>query len=266
VRAQRIIEHVVHRGVAGLVPRRSAGSRALGVAVLLVVLLVVLLASTLTLYAARARGADLPRCERFAADSVARAHAVSGSGERVVVLGDSYSAGLGLFSPASSWPSRLRGTVHVAGFSGSGFSPGASECAGVSFADRAPAALRGGADLVVVEGGLNDEPGDPSLFRGAVARTVKELRRATGGAPIVLLGPATPGGTPSAALTRIDKDEAAVAKQLRVPYVSPLEERWINPTNVSTLVDPATGHPSTEGHLYFGARLAQALGRIVRTR
>ena len=30
------------------------------------------------------------------------------------------------------------------------------------------------------------------------------------------------------------------------------------------IVDPATGHPSTAGHLYFGGRVAQALETMVR--
>jgi acyl-CoA thioesterase-1 len=239
VRAQRIIEHVVHRGVAGLVPRRSAGSRALGVAVLLVVLLVVLLASTMTLYAARARGADLPRCERFAADSVARAHAVSGSGERVVVLGDSYSAGLGLFSPASSWPSRLAGTVHVAGFSGSGFSPGASECAGVSFADRAPAALRGGADLVVVEGGLNDYDQPLPDVRAGFVRLLRELH----GDRVVVVGPAL-APSRAAAVPRLDTLLAGVAEAHGIRYIR------MSGLDLSYLDDDL--HLTPAGHRAFG--------------
>ena len=59
---------------------------------------------------------------------------VTGSGERVVVVGDSWSAGLGLDDPVQSWPSRLPGRIHVAGFSGTGFSAHASPCGRVSFA------------------------------------------------------------------------------------------------------------------------------------
>src|SRR4051794_35680315 len=89
-------------------------------------------------------GAGRHRCQRFAADSRERAATVTGTGQRVVVIGDSWSAGLGLDRSAVSWPSRLGGAVHVAGFSGSGFSAHASSCDRVSFADRAPRALRPG--------------------------------------------------------------------------------------------------------------------------
>ncbi len=40
--------------------------------------------------------AGVSRCDQFRADSVARAAQVTGRGERVVVIGDSWSAGLGL--------------------------------------------------------------------------------------------------------------------------------------------------------------------------
>ena len=104
---------------------------------------------------------------------------VTGSGERVVVIGDSWSAGLGLDRPVQSWPSRLPGRVRVAGFSGSGFSAKASPCGGVSFADRAPAALRGGADLVVIEGGLNDYDRSRAEIQAGLARVVRAAARPT---------------------------------------------------------------------------------------
>ncbi len=94
-----------------------------------VVLVVTLLIALVSVYVAdRAGGARPTRCERFTAASAARADAVTGSGRRVVVIGDSYSAGLGLTDITGSWPTRLPGEVHVAGFSGSGFAAHASRC------------------------------------------------------------------------------------------------------------------------------------------
>ena len=122
-----------------LLPRRRA--------VLMTVAALVCALTATGILAARAN-ASLSKCQTFASDSVARGRMVTGTGERVVVIGDSWSAGLGLDHPSQSWPSRLPGRVHVAGFSGSGFSEHASPCGRVSFADRAPAALKYGADLV----------------------------------------------------------------------------------------------------------------------
>src|SRR4051794_7256726 len=102
--------------------------RARSVAGVVVVLVVTALSVTLGV---RAQSADATGCERFSAASEARASTVTGSGERVVVIGDSWSAGLGLARPTRSWPAQLPGSVHVAGFSGSGFSLHSSHCDGV---------------------------------------------------------------------------------------------------------------------------------------
>lgn len=47
--------------------------------------------------------------------------------------------------------------------------------------------------------------------------------------------------------------------------ISPVQEHWVNPANVSWIIDPKIGHPTTDGHLFFGARVAQALEAVVRT-
>ena len=159
-------------------------------------------------------GADASRCARFESDSRSRAAAVTGSGLRVVVIGDSWSAGLGLDRSVQSWPSQLPGQVHVAGFSGSGFSEGASSCSEVSFADRAPAALRTGADLVVVEGGLNDADQSDADIRSGFVRLMSELD----GEQVVVIGPAS---APSRAslVPRVDALLASLSARYDVPYV-----------------------------------------------
>ena len=79
---------MIHRGVARHV--------------VVAALFVALVTATLAVHvAARARGAEASRCERFAAASVLRGQAVTGAGAQVVVVGDSYSAGLGLDDPAT---------------------------------------------------------------------------------------------------------------------------------------------------------------------
>ncbi|MFC6345617.1 hypothetical protein ACFP8W_26765, partial [Nocardioides hankookensis] len=55
-------------------------------------LVVLVLATALTVaIGVRAQSADVTRCERFASDSRERAATVTGSGQRVVVIGDSWS-------------------------------------------------------------------------------------------------------------------------------------------------------------------------------
>ena len=213
-------------------------------ALLLVVALVV---ATLVGLAQVRAGAAGNRCDRYAAQSRARAASVTGAGARVVVIGDSWSAGLGLGHPADSWASRLPGAVHVAGFSGSGFAEDASPCAGVSFADRAPAALRGGADLVVVEGGLNDYDQPEVAVRAGFRVLVRDLRAAGVLGRTVVVGPAS-APSRSAAVPHVDALLADLAAAYSLPFVdtSSLELPYLDDRL----------HLTAAGHRTFGDYVA----------
>ena len=210
-------------------------------------LVVVLVSALLAVHlAARARGAEASRCERFEAQSVMRAQAVTGSGPKVVVIGDSYSAGLGLDAPGDSWPTRLDGTVHVAGFSDSGFSVGASGCPGVSFGARAADALRPGTGLVVVEGGLNDHDQSDEAIREGFDQLLARLR----GQRVVVVGP--PSAPARAAdVPRVDGLLAELAEQYGAAYVR--TSGWTLPYLDDGL------HLTPAGHRAFGDAVAHEL-------
>ncbi|GAB6986265.1 SGNH/GDSL hydrolase family protein [Nocardioides pyridinolyticus] len=229
-------------GVAGTGSRWSVRRRT----VALGTLLVLLLAGTLVLQVADRARASADRCETYSAESRQRAAEVTGSGQRVVVIGDSWSAGLGLERLSGSWPSRLDGAVHVAGFSGSGFSARASGCRRVSFAERAPAALRAGADLVVVEGGLNDYDQPDADIRAGFARLMHQLD----GQRVVVVGPAT-APSRAAQVPRVDALLAELAAQQGVPYVR------TSGLKLSYLDDRL--HLTAEGHAAFGDFVSDAI-------
>jgi acyl-CoA thioesterase-1 len=217
------------------------------VAVLFVCLVAAILAVHL---ASRARGADASRCERFAAASVVRSEMVTGSGPRVVVIGDSYAAGLGLDAPGESWPARLDGAVHVSGFSGSGFSRGASGCgAQVSFAARAADAVAGGASLVVVEGGLNDHDRADAEIRAGFDRLMAVLD----GHRVVVVGPPS-APSRAAAVPRVDTLLAGLAAKHDAAYVS--TAGWSLPYAEDRL------HLTPAGHRLFGDRVAAAIADL----
>ena len=134
------------------------------------------------------------------------------------------------------------------------------------FPEAAAALAPVDADLIVLEGGMNDKPGPLTHFWDRVALTVQTLRAKAHGAPLVLVGPASPDGTVPEGLSAIDFEEAGVAQQLGIHYISPLKEGWFNPTNVDGLIDPTTVHPDTAGHAYYAGRLAADLQRFVTTR
>jgi acyl-CoA thioesterase I len=122
-----------------------------------------------------ASGTDNDRCARFAQESAARQHVVTGHGTSTVVIGDSYAAGLGLAHPASAWTRALPGRVQVFAFSGSGFSRGASPCGAVAFDQRVRRALASGPSLVVIEGGLNDYDRTSDEIRAGFRRLLAEV-------------------------------------------------------------------------------------------
>jgi len=213
-------------------------------------LVVVLVGVALSTYLGGvARGSGVNRCQQFRSESLTRASAVAGSGERVVVIGDSWSAGLGLADSTRSWPSRLSGRVAVAGFSGSGFSEGASPCGRVSFADRAPAALRRGADLVVVEGGLNDVDQPAAAIEAGFTRLMDRLA----GQRVVVVGPAA---APSRErwVPRVDALLARLSAAHGVPYIATDDLRL-----------PYLGdrlHLTPAGHRAFGDAVAERLAAL----
>ena len=227
---------MIHRGVARHV--------------VVAALFVALVTATLAVHvAARARGAEASRCERFAAASVLRGQAVSGAGAQVVVVGDSYSAGLGLDDPADSWPSRLPGRIHVAGFSGSGFSRHASRCGDVTFATRAREAVGPGTDLVVVGTGLNDFDQPDADIRAGFDRLMSGLH----GVRVVVVGPPSAPSRASAA-PHVDALLADLSDQYGATYV--------RTSDLSLPYLPDRLHLTPAGHRAFGdavaAQIAQA--------
>ncbi len=195
----------------------------------------------------RASGTTEERCAALAARSAKIASVVvgSGSGRRITVIGDSYAFGTGLDRPGDAWPSRLPGRVTVDGFPGSGFSARASSCPKVSYADRARAAAKG-ADLVVVEGGLNDVN-----RRGLKIRAgFKRLIRALAGHRVVVVGPASAParakGVPRMNALLSELSAEAGVRYLRMSYL-----------DLAYLGDRL--HLTPAGHDAFGRRVARAI-------
>ncbi|WP_322937836.1 SGNH/GDSL hydrolase family protein [Nocardioides bizhenqiangii] len=190
-------------------------------------------------------GADTDRCTEFRAAARERAELVTGTGDDVLVIGDSYSVGLGVRA-AESWPTRLAGRVEVDGFSGSGFSRDASSCGYLSYAVRAARSLPDEPGLVVVEGGLNDVDQPRQAIREGFAALVSALR----GRQVLVVGPA-PAPDRAAAVPAVDRLLARLSEEHGVGYLSMLD------TDLHYLPDGL--HLTADGHREFGDRVAAAL-------
>lgn len=190
------------------------------------------------------------RCARFTADSADRAaHDLGpGTSPTIVVVGDSWSVGLGLDDPATAWPSRLPGRVHVAGYSGSGFSEDASPCGAVSYADRAAGALADAPPgaTVVVEGGLNDwDRTDAEITDG-----FERLLGVVGTHPLLVVGPAAAPAR-AAFVARVDAVLQHLCDAEGVAY--------LDPSGLTLDYLPDGLHPTQAGQERFGGFVAAAL-------
>jgi len=207
---------------------------------------VVLAAAIAAPFWARAHGDSLPaRCAGFEQESVQRAALVTGKGTGTLVVGDSYSVGH-LLTPRQSWPVRLPGRVHVAGFSGSGFAATDSPCGLESYADRAPAALRPGIRRVVVEGGLNDFDQHDGAIAAGFHRLMTELK----GRRVLVVGP-PPAPSRVAEVPRLDALLARLSAGAHVQYLSMAHAR------LDYLPDRL--HPTAGSQRAFGDLVAAAL-------
>ncbi len=214
---------MIHRGNAARLPAVA-------------LLCAVLLAGSLLVFHMSAMADSARHCARFANASATRAAEDTGAGAPVVVIGDSYSVGLGLDRPARSWPAELDGRVHVAGFSGSGFSEGASGCGEVAFADRA-------ADAVDGQPGAGRRRGWPQRLRPVLGRHHGRVRPADAGAG----GPAGRGGRsgarPGAVRTRCHGSTGCSPGSPRsTGRRTSAPPGWTSTTSTTGCTSPRPGH------------------------
>lgn len=212
-----------------------------------------LIAALMAFYVADIADAGPTRCQQHRLDARERAGIVTGEGERVLVIGDSWSVGLGQDDLSRSWAGRLPGEVHVSGFSGSGFSAGASGCGRVSFHDRARTALVVRPRLVVVAGGLNDYD-QPAR---AIDSGFRNLMADLAGQRVVVVGPAT-APLRAGAVPRVDDRLEVLAALYGVPYVRTSD------LDLDYLDDRL--HLTEDGHREFGDAVAERLADVTPAR
>ena len=208
-----------------------------------------LVAVFLGMYAAGRASAVDRRCGQHRDQSAERARLVTGSGDRVSIVGDSWSVGLGLDDLADSWPSRLPGQVRVAGFSGSGYSASASPCGNQSFAARVTPAVTDGAAVVVVQGGLNDfDRTDAAIERG-----FRRLMERLATSYVVVLGPAAAPARDDR-MPRVEADLERLADEYAVPYVATSD------LELDYLDDHL--HLTEGGHQEYGDAVAEGIADV----
>lgn len=183
-------------------------------------------------------------------------------------FGDSLMAGTGA-SPrrpvmARVAAARLGWDVEVDAWGGTGWTT-TGRSPGYLDRLRRPGALSGDYDVVLLEGGTNDARvgSAPAQVRAAVRAGVALVRARQPRAQVVLMGAydPPPPGRVDPRRRAVDDAVADVARELGLPFFSPLSGGWTEGQPPSFL-HPDGLHPSTRGYGVMGSRLADALAAL----
>lgn len=204
------------------------------------------------LYVSMARTRAMDAACRGENTQGAPAHASYGA-TRAAVIGDSWASGYGLDDPTESFAYHLarleKWDVTVSAVSGTGFATD-SGCPN-DYASRVDLVPRD-AEIVVLEGGLNDVGAVEDVRPNAVT-TLTAVRRRAPDATVVVVGPPLMPFRDEQDLRRIDEELAQAADMAGVHYISTLD--WMVETEDEL-------HPTGAAHRAFAQRLRDALRRL----
>jgi len=192
-----------------------------------------------------------------------------------VFFGDSIVAGANTTSSANTFTAVAAADLgwqqSPFGYPGSGFTTPGNYQGGKTYLQRAEG-LRGfTSNVIVIEGGLNDGAAPTQLLRTSMAAFLGRVRTLVPTATLILMGPWSATGTPTAELRRTDATMTSLAKEQGVLYISPIQEKWITGTypktgNARQYISSDGFYPNDDGHAYFGHRLAEDLKRHLPAR
>ena len=170
---------------------------------------------------------------------------VPGDGPRVAVIGDSYSSGDGLDDYTQAWPflfaSQTGDAVSIAAVGWTGFTA-EGVCGDQAFSTRAGAAR--GADIVIVQGGLNDARGGLD-----VEATASALLNEIDAPRVIVVGPVDAPSIDGEG--NVDEQLRSAAVAAGAEYVSTIE--W----DVEFI--PGDDHMTEHGHADYATRLLEAI-------
>ena len=178
----------------------------------------------------------------------------------VTFIGDSWTWGAGatdrrgyavLTAETLGWPS------HVLGIGGSGHAQGGAD----AYAGRIEAAAATDADVIVVQGSLNERHTPEGMLASAPLDTLTRLRAAVDpGTTILVVGASHSPGTPAETIRSINRAIAQAAASVGLEFVDAAAENWTDATDPAAWADP--DHPSDLGHRIMADRLDQRLAGL----
>ena len=188
---------------------------------------------------------------------------LSDAGTRAVIFGDSWTEGFSA-TPHTAGYAYLLGNhfdwaYTVSGAQGTGYSnPGALGVGTYSERfDEFP--IDSAVELLIIQGGLNDVDYPLLNAKEIAVEALVQAELAFPEALIVVLGPA-PNVLPVwPQISAIDDALRAASSEMKLAYISPIQDNWINEANYSEIMDLVTKHPSERGHVYLAQRAATAI-------
>jgi acyl-CoA thioesterase I len=196
-----------------------------------------------------------------AAPSGAVADAASSAGPRVVVLGTSLTAGLGL-DPDSAWPALVQRTADSLGVRVQIDAAGLSGETSAGALRRAAWVLREPADLVVLEVGANDglRGVDPDTTRETLVALVETVRGAQPSARIALVQMEAPPNLGASYTASFRAAYGEAARRTGVPLLPFLLEGVAG----DRTLNQADGiHPNEAGSKVVAATMWRALSPLI---
>jgi lysophospholipase L1-like esterase len=189
----------------------------------------------------------------------------------LLVVGASYTAGVGAHSPAGNWAVRLAELLGwravTFGVPGAGYvSPGRDDLGPVSRELTRVDVARLDPSIVIVQAGHDDWQVPPGTESARVASLVRLLEAEAPHARLVFLTVFSRPGASGAVLDRELAVDSAIVSAVRradphAVVIDPLREHWQFPR-----IDGGRGlHPTAQGHLLIAERVAHALGVKVTT-
>jgi lysophospholipase L1-like esterase len=181
----------------------------------------------------------------------------------VTFIGDSWTEGVGataLRGYAVLTAEQLGWSYTVLGVGGSGYLvPGR----GSTFGERIDRAVATDADVILVQGSLNERASKVADLAPAALDTLKRLRaEADPKAEIVVLGASYTPGTDPAVIDGINGAVSAAADTVGLQFVDVAAQNWTDPANRSIWADP--NHPNDVGHQLVADHLEKILEDVDR--
>lgn len=199
-------------------------------------------------------------------EQAARIAAGVAPGAKVLIVGDSYSTGVGSSTGEHGWAQDLVHDRHwdatIDAYPGTGYvDTGRPSTSYYAYEARIERKASTDPDLVIVQGSQNDWLVDAETLQRTVERALRTAQRQWPHAAIVALGPSAP--YPKAAeTTGISASVAAGAATVGVPYLDALSEGWFTPANSAGYVSRDGGHLDDVGYQYLADRVSRALDAL----